>query len=210
MLVSLQHKLAFLAVPKTGTTAIEQALRPDADIILRGNPQVKHMNAETFEKIIRPYLENLGAKDVRTLAVMRQPLEWLESWYFYRRRIDGTDKQIMKNSTKNVSWSEFIEAYLEENSPRKYARVGSQTRFLGCREEGQPRVDIIFSYAQMDDLMRYLSRILERDVMAEKINVSKRENALLSPALSQRLEEALASENAFYQRVWNGEFHPKN
>ena len=43
MLISLKHKLAFLAVPKTGTTAIEAAFRKHAEITFRGPANVEHL-----------------------------------------------------------------------------------------------------------------------------------------------------------------------
>ena len=42
MLVFWKENLVFLAVPKTGTTAIEGALSPYAAMVLRDPPQIKH------------------------------------------------------------------------------------------------------------------------------------------------------------------------
>ena len=69
MFVILQQKLAFLAIPKTGTTSIEKALRGEADIIMRKPPQVKHMTVMTFESFIRPYLKKIGVYKLVQIAV---------------------------------------------------------------------------------------------------------------------------------------------
>ena len=42
MLVFWNKKLVFLSVPKTGTTAIEAALAPFADIVVSNPPELKH------------------------------------------------------------------------------------------------------------------------------------------------------------------------
>lgn len=45
MLISLKHRLAFLTVPQTGTTAIEAAFRKHSQIIFPGSTKIKHTNA---------------------------------------------------------------------------------------------------------------------------------------------------------------------
>ena len=42
MLVFWKQKLVILSVPKTGTTAIEAALAPHADIVVSHPPEQKH------------------------------------------------------------------------------------------------------------------------------------------------------------------------
>ena len=148
MFVMLKYQLAFLAVPKTGTTSIEQALRQKADILMRHPPRVKHMTAKTFEEYIRPYLKLIGEENVKTFAVMRKPIDWLESWYFFRRRIDGTGRADPRNSTKDVTWPQFVEAYLSKEPP-PYANIGKPARFLGSEDGSDPIVD---QYATPNDL----------------------------------------------------------
>lgn len=207
MFVILQQKLAFLAVPKTGTTSIERALRGEADIIMRKPPQVKHMTVMTFESFIRPYLKKIGAADVKTLAVMRHPIDQLESWYFYRRR-DGGGERAAQNSTKNITWAEFIEAYLSENPP-KYARMGTQSQFLGCDDGSDPKVDYIFPFEKMPDLISFLEKRFGESLGIEQRNSSKREPASLPPELHARLCSALSLDIALHQRVLNKEFYPE-
>ncbi len=42
MLVFFKERLAFLSVPKTGTTAYETALRSRADLVISEPPMLKH------------------------------------------------------------------------------------------------------------------------------------------------------------------------
>ena len=100
----LKHKLAFLANHKTGTTSLESALKGRSEIIMWRPAKVKHMTAETFETVIRPYLDEIGETNVKTFAVMRDPIDQMKSWYFYRRRIDGTGNTDLRRSTRDVTW----------------------------------------------------------------------------------------------------------
>ena len=215
MLISLDHKLAFLAVPKTGTTAIEAALRKHADIVFRGPPGIKHMNASQFEAMMRPYLATVGGEGVQTFAIMRHPVDQLLSWYFYRRRLDDAQPERRAHSTRGMTLEQFLEARLSDDRP-DFARVGNQGAFLcgrkALREAGgagvKPLVDIIFPYEKMADALAFLSRRLGETVAVERKNTSQREAAEIAPALRARVEQHLADDMALHARVLAGEFLP--
>ncbi|MEF9604569.1 gamma-glutamyl kinase, partial [Paracoccus sp. PXZ] len=86
MLIFLQPRIVLLSVPKTGTTALEQALAPRAEIAFRSRPEIKHLNLRQYLHRIRPLLAPLGEPDFETVAVIREPLDWLRSWYRFRAR----------------------------------------------------------------------------------------------------------------------------
>ena len=67
MLVSTSHRLAYLALPKTGTSSLEEALAPLCDIRYVGAPRVKHMTLRTFERFVAPYLDWIGVPSVETV-----------------------------------------------------------------------------------------------------------------------------------------------
>ena len=144
MLVSISRRLAYLAMPKTGTQSLERVLTPLCDIRYGGLPRVKHMTLQTFERFVRPYLEALGAGDTETLCVIREPVDWLGSWYRYRGRaaLDGHP-----NSTRDVSFAEFVEAYLRRPTP-PFARVGRISRFV-AGASGGPGVTHMFRYENL-------------------------------------------------------------
>ena len=79
MLVSIRRRLAYIAMPKTGSTALEPVLAPLCDICLVGT--AKHMNMRAFERYMLPYLRYLGLEEVETVCVVREPVDWLGSWY---------------------------------------------------------------------------------------------------------------------------------
>ena len=64
MLILWREKLALLAVPKTGSTAIEEALQPYAAISYSRPPMVKHMTLTRFNRFMRPYLDVVGLAEV--------------------------------------------------------------------------------------------------------------------------------------------------
>lgn len=87
MLVFWSEKLVFLSVPKTGTTAIEKALAPKAAMVISNPPELKHAPVYRYNRFFRPMFEKAcGEENMETMAVMREPISWLGSWYRYRQR----------------------------------------------------------------------------------------------------------------------------
>ena len=85
MLVFSEQNLVFLAVPKTGTTAVEWALRPKADIIFGKNR--KHTTGMRYRMKIAPFLEEAYGVKPKPFAVMRNPVEQIRSWFRYRQGV---------------------------------------------------------------------------------------------------------------------------
>ena len=194
MLISVRRQLAFLAMPKTGTTAVEQSLAPLCEIVFGGRPDVKHMNLRGFQRFMLPYLETVGAGDVETVCVVREPVDWLSSWFRYRSRpaLDGTPK-----STKGMDFARFIEGYLERPQPA-FARTESMSHFVSDRKE-RPAVTHLFRYDRMDGLVAFLSARFRKEISLATVNVSPRVEASLPKALRARLEVERADDFAIYQ-----------
>lgn len=151
MLISLESKLAILATPKTGSTSIEAAMVPFCDIQFIKNPTVKHMTLRRFHRHIAPYLAAIGHEDIETTALIRDPIDWLGSWYRYRRR-DALRGHA--NSTLDVSFDAFAQAYMSDPKP-PFARVGQQSLFLQPTGSGQSLTHL-FKYENMDDFRAFL------------------------------------------------------
>jgi hypothetical protein len=82
-----------------------------------------------------------GPGPIETLAVMREPISWLGSWYRFRRRPFMEGKP---NATFDVSFDDFVSAYMQGDPPG-FANVGSQSKFLEPRPTGTG-VDHMFRY----------------------------------------------------------------
>ena len=138
MMVFWQQRLAFLATPKTASTAIEAALGGLATLVILRPQELKHTDATRFERFLQPYLSEGQDRPFEVVALMREPTAWLGSWYRYRQR-DGMRRP--ENSTKGLSFDDFVGAYLSKQRP-PYADVGRQGAFLSPEgTRGADRVD---------------------------------------------------------------------
>lgn len=170
MLIFWKARLALLAVPKTGTTALELALAPDADAAVLNPPGLKHCNVRKFRRDLSGFFEQNGRRPLELVATMREPVDWLGSWYRYRSR-DALNGQ--PNSTAGITFDAFVEAYLS-HSPPPFAKVGSQANFL----EGG--VDHLFAYGDQKGLLGFLGDRLGRTIETQPTNVSPRGSIALS------------------------------
>jgi hypothetical protein len=189
MLVFWKQKFVLLAVPKTGTTALEQALLPHASAAILDPPGQKHVSAMGYRNRLSKFFEQRGNHPMELVAVMREPVDWLGSWYRYRSRpqLDGS-----ANSTAGQSFEEFVAAWLSPKPPA-FARVGSQANFL-TDDEGKRAVDHIYRYDDFASLVIWLEQRLNVALDLPRANVSPEKALSLSPGMTARLRREAAAE----------------
>jgi hypothetical protein len=182
MLVFAKEKLVFLAMPKTGTTALEAALAPRSDMVMRNPPILKHMPAYRYNRFLVPYLEKCGLEDMKLICVVRHPIGWLGSWYRYRQRADVDGHP---HSTKTITFDDFVNEYAK-GEPAGWANVGSPTKFLR-RGSGEVIVDHLFQYEQMDKLVSFFEDRLNFKITLKHRNVSPDGDLTLSEKTESKL-----------------------
>ena len=194
MQVFFKPNLALLSVPKTGTTAMEIALRPRADITF--NHRSKHMRAGKFHDHVAPMLENLYGLTPERIAVMRNPVDHLRSWYKYRAKPSRKGKW---QSTAEISFDDFVLASIERKPPA-WAKVGSQHQFLAMRD-GMIPVHRLFAYEDQPQLLGFLSERFGAPMEFPRRNVSPDVPAPISAQTENSLRAARAKDFALYDRL---------
>lgn len=197
MLGFVAPRLVLLAVPKTGTTALQEALARHAQMILRARPEIKHVTMRQYQRHLEPVLSNIPGRRFEVIAVIREPVSWLGSWFRYRQRESFVGSE---RSTAGLSFEGFVQDYLIEGDDRPpYARLGSPAGFLSP-QPGKPGPDHLFQYEQMDLLVAFLERALKTDISVPRTNVSPDADLTLSPETRARLDLRMAADRA----MWSG------
>ena len=196
MLVFFKERLAFLSVPKTGTTAYEAALRDRADMVISEPPMLKHAPVYRYNRFIRPMFLKVCDVELELMAVMREPISWLGSWWRYRQRDFVRGRP---NATHGIDFDTFVQAYLKGQKPA-YADVGSQARFLERQPNGVG-IRHLFRYEDQDKLQAVLESRLDVSLSLDQRNVSPVMPLDLSPALESRLRRKCAEEFALYDSI---------
>ncbi|MCZ4351491.1 gamma-glutamyl kinase [Roseovarius aestuarii] len=199
MLVFSKHKLVFLSVPKTGTTAYHAALAPHASMMITDPPELKHAPVFRYNRFFRPALEKFIGTDLHVLAVMREPIDWLGSWYRYRQRPFMSGKP---GSTEGMSFDCFVQAYCKGQQPA-FANVGSQSKFLEPQRNGTAATHV-FRYEDQDGLRAYLENRIGAPVETRQINTSRPADLELSSETSKRLMRKYAPDFNLYQSIRPG------
>jgi len=199
MLVFAKARLVFLSVPKTGTTAWQAALEPHADMVVRAPPELKHAPVFRYNRFFRPALEKFIGDDLTVLAVMRAPVDWLGSWYRYRRRsfLEG-----QPTGTHGISFDDFVRAYMKGDQPA-FANVGSQAKFLEPQKNGT-RATHLFRYEDQAGLAGFLAERLGVSVQTRRCNASPEMDLALSPEVEARMRRKCADEFALYDSIGPG------
>lgn len=188
MLVFLKEKLVIFSVPKTGTTALETVLAADADVAIINPPILKHMPVYRFNRFMKPLFDVVGSNDLEYFAMVREPISHLSSWYRYRQR----DEVIAENSTKNLSFDEFVLESLKGRPPA-YANVGTQSRFVKANTD-TVLIDHLFQYEQMHLAISFLEGRLKRKITLDRLNVSPQLPCELQKNTENRLRRKRAEE----------------
>jgi len=199
MLVFFKERLAFLSVPKTGTTAYQTALASRADIVISDPPLLKHAPVYRYNRFIRPMFQNVCNAEMELMAVMRDPISWLSSWYRYRQRPFMIDKP---NNTHGITFDEFVLAYMKGKRPG-FAEVGSQLKFLERQPNGTG-ITHLFAYEDQNRLQTFLEERLELKLTLERENVSPTIEVALSTDVETRFRRKFEEDFALYDSITRG------
>ncbi|SMX45157.1 gamma-glutamyl kinase [Maliponia aquimaris] len=195
MLVFWKARLVMLAVPKTGTSAYARALAPFASMVVSDPPELKHAPVYRYNRFFRPMFDKMGG-EMELLAVIREPVDWLGSWYRYRQRdfLDGKP-----TSTRDMSFDDFCMAYAQEDRP-PFANVGSQAKFVEPRPNGTA-VSHLFRYENQSGLIGFLEDRLQVRIDLPRENVSPSAQTTLSASTLARLHETCAEDFEVWERA---------
>ena len=180
VLVFTRQKLAFLAIPKTGTTAIHAALAPHAGVVFAANPY-KHMDFSEFNRVVCPFLGGT----YETVCIVREPRERLQSWFRY-----------LKQRGAASSFPEMVESVL--SGVRIDPAYGRQLDFV---RDGDRQVTTLIRYGD-PGIEDFFANRLDRFVQIFRRNVSARaEIETLRPDLEDALAMYLEPDTSLYESI---------
>ncbi len=194
-MIFAKPQIVFLAVPKTGTTSLQSVAAKHASINVRHPASMKHSDWGVFERRYKPlFNKHLDDNRWTHMAVVREPIDWLGSWYRYRSRpaLKGSER-----STAGLSFAEFLEGYLRK-SPPAYAQVGQPASLLR-NPNGPAGIAHLFAYEHLPQAFAFLEQALGVTLKVPRRNVSPI-RPLSAPAdLCDRVRQRLSVDQAYYE-----------
>lgn len=191
MLIFWDQRLVFLATPKAGSSAIEMALESLASVSLQRPAEVKHTDIATYRRHFQPWLEARTGERFTTVALMREPVDWLRSWYRFKLRDDLGDPQ---SAMLGISFSVFASTYAGPHGPANLG-IGTQGDFLTNKGDS---VDRIFRYDDIDSFVEFLEGRLDCAIELPRINVPPSVDVHLNPDIETKLRAAMARDLDLY------------
>lgn len=199
MIISKRGNFIYFANPKTATTAIEAALLPYATVYIGDDPALKHIGVNQYKKLIEPFLEEIGiGKELDRIGVIRHPIDWLASWYKYRKRSADNNTAV---STQNIGFDEFARAFMDKENRPEYARIGSPSGILN--EKGAKfGVNYLYAYEALDRMASDLSSRLDTEIeFHTRINESDEFETELEPETESLLKEHFKKDFERYENA---------
>lgn len=196
MIISFKAGIAYLAAPKTGSTAIESQLRPASHVIFQGNAHSKHLTLREYQSLVLPLMEHISAPQLETIAVVREPVDWVRSWYSYRQR----PAERPEHSTKDLGFDAFIDGFEAKPKAEFTHYIGDQARFVE-NDSGEVGVDHLFRHDEVGKLYSFLEKRYNRQFNFRQMNVSPRVKLEISSEQKARIERLFARDVEIYQSV---------
>lgn len=204
MLISTKYQFVFICVPKCASTAIEAALRRHSNLILGGHPILKHTSFLEYQEHFLPYLvEKLGElpRQYACMALFREPLDWLFSWYAFRSRpqLAAPNNPQHASYTGHITFEEFVREHCRRKRKR-YAHIPHQYEYV---QDRHGRVDglQLFRYENIDRFLEEISERVGNKITLQPRNASPKREQTLSAAVRKHAENYLSREYEIYDAL---------
>jgi hypothetical protein len=196
LILGLQ-RLVVLETPKTGSLALRAMLAPYT--LSASDEAARHTRYRGYLLHHAARLTEAFGGAIETVAVVRAPLDRMQSWYRYRMRPRVAHLPV---STRGMCFEDFISAYLDRTN-REITDVGRQDRFVGWTGRAAG-VDHVFDYNRLDLLEAFFSARTGDALELPVRNLSPLNGTInygLSAALLARYQAENEQEFALYDAV---------
>ena len=189
MLIFWKERLVVIANTKTGSTSLESALEGLAEVVVSRPAPLKHTTARAFRRHVAPWLAELaGGAAFETVGLVREPLDWLGSWY--------RDRAGAGELPEGMDFAGFGRDVLALPPP-PHARLVSQAAML-CDDAGAPLVDRLFRYDEITRFVDFLEDRLGCEITLPRLRVSPAAPTDLPADLRARLSDHFAADATVY------------
>jgi len=156
VLISHKHKLVVFTFERTASQSIHSSLEHLFDVSIDG-PKYRHINAEDFDKIIVPFIENNYYK----IAVVREPIQRCISFY-------------NKNSLRSLKPVKFENWWKENKNVKRISQYKQLTI------NNKVYLDRLFDFNHLNLFCNFIETIFNEKIELKSFNKSLKETKLPS------------------------------
>lgn len=197
MQIGFGKKFIFVANTKTASTSIEAALMRYSDIVRAGDPRRKHIS---LYEGLRTYPVVFNNPHHRPEAyfkfgVMRDPIDWICSWYRYR-----SSNQVESPLPRNMSFAEF---WQQADWNIRYANGQKHLQnSMFTAPDGSLLADVVIPYPKVGEMFAEICHLLKVEAPLPRRNVSQRtDTGDIPDSLLAEMRAFYSEDYAFYDRL---------
>lgn len=198
MLIGIEKKFLFVANTKTASTSIEKVLVPHSDVVMQGNSELKHSPLAEGRAAHRDLFERAegGWDSYFKFGVMREPFDWISSWFRYRR-----GNQVESPLPLEMTFADFW-ARKDWNLFRGPQKEKNLQRRMFVDAEGKVLADVIIPYHRVAEYFPQICDQLGIPRGLPRENVSTlREMDPIPEALHQEMLEHYAEDYVLWNQL---------
>lgn len=195
MLISVTKRFVFVANTKAASTSIERILIPHSEVFRSGTPQRKHIPLYDTLQTYRFLFDqpNHAPQRYFKFGVMREPLDWIGSWFRYRR-----GNKVQSPLPYDTTFAQFWAAK-DWNILLKGGQPNLQQRmFIGPK--GSVLADVVIPYHRLDVMLPEILNLLGIAADLPRQNVSE---ITAPPEITGDLLEEVRAFYAPDYALWN-------
>jgi hypothetical protein len=202
MMASLRFGFIVLSMPKCASSSLQQALTPVCDV--RFKDHMKHVDYGFVENWVLPMLRARRAParyEPRIFCLMRDPIDWLYSWYRYSWDEAGNPAAGRGGTAQTYpDFGAFLDAYFSARPPR-VGGVLRQSDFLRGRD-GRPGPLELYRFEAHAAMIGALERLAGQKLEIRVTNKSRdRRDSDFEGVDLAELHDRLAGEYALYDAI---------
>lgn len=198
MLLSFEKRFLFVANTKTASTSIEVALTPYAEIVRGGTPERKHTPLSQLYELYDEVFREPGQEPQTffTFGVMRDPIEWIGSWFRYRKG-NQVDAPLPADLGFDAFW-----ARKDWNIQRPNGAGKNLQRDMFCAPDGTVLADVIIPHHKLGQVFGEICELLDITSPLERHNVSQiAKTQDHPPALLAEMRDFYAEDYELFDRL---------
>ena len=180
MLISTRRRFVFVANLKTGSSAIERALRREADIAVTETRLGKHLPLTRIEKRFAWLFQHYPLDEMFVFGVMREPVDFLLS--LYNSHTKATPGDLMP-STRGQPFDTFVRDWSANSWQARPQR-------LMFERDGEIAVDALIDFRRLEPQFAAVCRRFDAKPALKTSNVSPR--VMTRESISPELYESHA------------------
>lgn len=196
MLISTQKMFIFVANTKAASTSIEAVLMPFADIRHGGDPRRKHVSLHETQRLYPKVFAQPGQApdDFFRFGVMREPLDWIGSWFRYRKG-NKVESPLPAEMDFAAFWAK-ADWNIRRGDGSRYLQ-----RDMFCAPDGRVLADMIIPYHDLDAVFARICTALGMTGPLPRHNVSRVKTHTIPETLETELRDYYAEDYALFSQL---------